>query len=190
MQRDAAYLSRLRTYWQRHQVFPAMGKLTGIVGLSSTSSVLALVRRLRAVGYLRRVEGRIAPTRRFFGRPLPCRARVGTTGLAAQEAGVLSIDDYLVANPNRTALVIARDDSMKSAGLLDGDVVVVETNAATNAGDIVVAAVDGGLTVKTLRLGRTGFYLEPANPAYEPIRPQGTLEIVGVVVGSFRRHRR
>ncbi len=47
------------------------------------------------------------------------------------------------------------------------------------------------MTVKTLRLDRKGqFFLEPANAAYEPVRPKGSLEIVGVVIGSCRRHRR
>ena len=74
---------------------------------------------------------------------------------------------------------------------MDGDLAVVETNAATKAGDIVVAVVDGDITVKTIRLDRRGqFFLEPANPAFEPIKPRGSLEIVGVVIGSFRRIRR
>lgn len=80
---------------------------------------------------------------------------------------------------------------MKDAGLLDGDLVVVETNSATRPGDVVVAVVDGEMTVKTLRLDRKGqFYLEPANATYESIRPRGSLEIMGVVIGSLRRYRR
>ncbi len=189
---DEIYLAKLRTYWKKHQVFPAMGKLTDVLGLSSTSSVFALVRRLADAGYLERLEGRIAPTRRFFARPLLGRVRAGQPEPASQEQPeVLTIDDYLIDDPNRTALVTVRGDSMKDAGLLDGDLVVVETNSATRPGDIVVAVVDGEMTVKTLRLDRKGqFFLEPANPAYEAIKPQGSLEIIGVVIGSFRRHRR
>lgn len=189
---DDRYLAALRTYWKRHQTFPAMGKLTEIVGLSSSSSVFALIGRLTEAGYLERVEGRIAPTRKFFGRPLLGRVRAGLPEPASQEQPeVLTIDDYLIDDPNRTALVTVRGDSMRDAGLLDGDLVVVETSAATKAGDIVVAVVDGEMTVKTLRLDRKGqFFLEPANPAYEPIKARGSLEIVGVVIGSFRRFRR
>jgi len=189
---DAAYLARLRTYWKQHQAFPSMGKLTAVVGLSSTSSVFALVGRLTEAGYLERVDGRIAPSRRFFARPLLGRVRAGQPEPASQEApDVLTIDDFLIDDPNRTALVTVRGDSMTGAGLQDGDLVVVETNAATKPGDIVVAVVDGEMTVKTLRLDRKGqFFLEAANQAYQPIRPQGSLEIIGVVIGSFRRFRR
>jgi len=189
---DLVQLGKLRTYWKRRQMFPSMGKLTGVLGLSSTSSVFELIRRLTEAGYLERVEGRIAPSRRFFARPLMGRVRAGQPEPASQEAPeVLTIDDYLIDDPNRTALVTVRGDSMNDAGLLDGDLVVVETNAATKPGDIVVAVVDGEMTVKTLRLDRKGqFFLEAANQAYPPIRPQGTLEIIGVVIGSFRRFRR
>ena len=189
---DAAYLAKLRTYWKQHQSFPAMSKLTTVVGLSSTSSVFALVGRLTEAGYLERVDGRIAPTRRFFARPLLGRVRAGVPEPASQEQPeVLTIDDFLIDDPNRTALVTVRGDSMKDVGLLEGDLVVVETNAATRPGDIVVAVVDGEMTVKTLRTDRAGeYFLEPANAAYQPIRPSGSLEIVGVVVGQFRRYRK
>lgn len=189
---DDAYLAKLRTYWKRHQAFPSMAKLTEVVGLSSTSSVFALVGRLTEAGYLERVEGRIAPTRKFFARPVLGRVRAGQPEPASQEQPeVLTIDDYLIDDPNRTALVTVRGDSMKDAGLLDGDLVVVETNSATRPGDVVVAVVDGEMTVKTLRLDRKGqFYLEPANATYESIRPRGSLEIMGVVIGSLRRYRR
>lgn len=189
---DGAYLAKLRTYWKRHQAFPSMAKLTEVVGLSSTSSVFALVGRLTEAGYLERVEGRIAPTRKFFARPVLGRVRAGQPEPASQEQPeVLTIDDYLIDDPNRTALVTVRGDSMKDAGLLDGDLVVVETNSATRPGDVVVAVVDGEMTVKTLRLDRKGqFYLEPANATYESIRPRGSLEIMGVVIGSLRRYRR
>ena len=189
---DVAYLAKLRTYWKRHQAFPSMAKLADVVGLSSTSSVFALVGRLTEAGFLERTEGRIAPTRKFFARPLLGSVRAGQPQPATQEEPeVLTVDDYLIDDPNRTAFIKVRGDSMKDVGLMDGDLAVVETNAATKAGDIVVAVVDGDITVKTLRLDRKGqFFLEPANPAFEPIKPRGSLEIVGVVIGSFRRIRR
>lgn len=189
---DARYLASLRTYWKRHQAFPSMAKLTEVVGLSSTASVFGLIGRLTEAGYLERVEGRIAPTKRFFARPLVTQVRAGHPEQAPQDEtpDVLSVDDYLIEDPNRTALVTVRGDSMKDLGLLDGDIAVVETHAPTRSGDIVVAVVDGKLTVKTLRDRGGQFVLEPANPEFKPIRPKGTLEIMGVVVGSFRRNRR
>jgi repressor LexA len=190
---DDKHLAALRAYWKRHQAFPSMAKLCEVVGLASTSSVFALVGRLVDAGFLERTEGRIAPSRRFFARPVLGSVRAGLPEPEGQEEpdSVLTIDDYLIDNPNRTVLCRVRGDSMKDAGLLDGDLVVVERNAPTTPGDIVVAVVDGEMTVKTLRrTSQGGFFLEAANPAYAPIHPVGTLEIVGVVIASFRRHRR
>lgn len=189
---DEKYLAALRIYWKKHQAFPSMAKLCEVVGLSSTSSVFTLIGRLVDAGFLERVEGRIAPSRRFFARPVLGTVRAGQPQPESQEEpDLLTIDDYLIEDPNRTILCRVRGDSMKDVGLLEGDLVVVERNSPTKAGDIVVAVVDGEMTVKTLRLTKQGaFFLEAANPAYEPIHPLGSLEILGVVVGSFRKNRR
>lgn len=149
--------------------------------------------RLTDAGYLERVDGRIAPTKRFFERSVVGSIRSGPPQAAGQEEldDRLSVEDYLVQHPARTSYCHVRGDSMKDAGLLDGDVVVVEANTLPRPGDIVVAVVDHQVTVKHLRMDAAGaWFLEPANAAYEPIRPTGSLEVLGVVTGSFRRYRR
>lgn len=169
-----------------------MAKLCEVVGLSSTASVFALVGRLCDASYLERVDGRIAPGARFFARPLLGPVRAGVPQPATQEEPeTLTLDDYLIDHPERTGLHRVRGDSMKDAGILDGDLVVVEHKSATKPGDIVVAVVDGELTVKTLVLDDKGrYYLEPANLAYPAIRPTTSLEVLGVVVSVARRVRR
>lgn len=190
--KDEQYLAALRAYWKDNQCFPAMAKLCDVVGLSSTSSIFVLVGRLVEAGFLERKEGRIAPTRKFFARPILGYVRAGQPQPESQTAPeLINVDDYLVEDPNRTVFYHIRGDSMKDAGLLEGDIAVVERNAPTSLGDIVVAIVDGEMTVKFLRQSRRGqFYLEPANSAYEPIHPKGSLDIFGVVTGSIRKLRR
>ena len=189
---DTQHLAALRTYYKRNQAFPSMAKLCAVLGLSSTSSVFALVGRLAADGYLERTEGRIAPTRKFFARPLLGSVRAGQPQPADQsEPDVLTLDDYLIDDPNRTSLHKVRGDSMRDAGILEGDLVVVEHNSPTKPGDIVVAVVDSELTVRTVRADAKGtHFLEPANPAYEPIYPKTSLDLLGVVISVVRRVRR
>lgn len=188
---DETYLARLRTYWKRHNAFPPMVKLCDIVGLSSTSSVFVLVGRLADAGYLEKVDGRIAPTKKFFARPVLGPVRAGLPQPASQEEiELITIDDYLIDEPSRTSLHRVRGDSMRDVGILDGDLLAVEHNTPTKPGDIVVACVDNELTVKTLRLDEAGgYYLEAANPAYPAIHPRTSLEVLGVVVGLVRRFR-
>ncbi|MFT4172867.1 MAG: transcriptional repressor LexA [Herbaspirillum sp.] len=188
---DQKYLDALRTYWKRHQSLPSYAKLCDVVGLASKSGVFEMVGRLVDAGFIERIESRLAPTRRFSASPVVGHVRAGLPQPASDdEFEVLAIDDYLVGDPNRTILCKVRGELMRDAGLLDGDLVVVERNSPTQPGDVVVAVVDGELTVKILRMARGQYYLEPANPQFEPIHPKGSLEILGVVVGSFRRLRR
>jgi repressor LexA len=188
---DGDYLRALQRYWKRHRAFPAMARICGLVGLSSTSSVFALVSRLSTAGYLQRVDGRIAPGPRFFDRPFLGPVRAGVPQLATQEEPeALSLDDYLIDQPERTTLHRVRGDSMIEAHIAEGDLVVVEHHTPPRAGDIVLAVVDGGLTVKTLAVGASGeYFLRAANPAYPDIHPASGLEVLGVVVSIARRLR-
>lgn len=189
---DDKHLATLRDYYKRVGAFPSTPRLCEVVGLSSTSSVFALIGRLSAAGYVERADGRVVPTKKFFARPLLGSVRAGQPQPADQsEPEVVTLDDYLIDQPNRTSLHKVRGDSMRDAGIFEGDLVAVEHNAPSGPGDIVVAVVDGEITVKTLRRDADDkFYLEAANPAYEPIRPKASLEILGVVVSVCRRVRR
>jgi repressor LexA len=189
---DAEHLARLQQYWKQNKAFPAMAKLCEVVGLSSSASVFGMVSRLTEAGYLQRVEGRIAPGKMFFARPLLGTVRAGSPQEASQETGdILTLDDYLIDEPNRTSLHRVRGDSMSGVGIYEGDLVVVEHSTPTRLGDVVLAVVDGELTVKSLANDKEGrYFLEAKNPQYAPIRPIASLEILGVVVGVVRRLRR
>jgi repressor LexA len=189
---DAQYLALLRTHWKRHHAFPSLTKLCDVLGLSSTGSVFALLGRLVDAGYLERVEGRIAPKKKFFARPVLGAVRAGLPQPVPQDQPeLITIDDYLIDDPNRTSVIKVRGDSMKDVGIFDGDMVVVEHNTPTKPGDTVVACVDDELTVKTLQMDSAGrFFLQPENAAYQPIVPRTSLEVLGLVIGTFRRIRR
>ena len=74
------------TYYRRNLAFPSMAKLCAVLGLASTSSVFALVGRLAADGYLERTEGRIAPTKKFFARPMLGSEAESFSGVSQQRA--------------------------------------------------------------------------------------------------------
>ncbi len=100
------------------------------------------------------------------------------------------IDEMLIDTPSKTTLISVKGDSMIGAGIHDGDVAVVEKRNLANVGDIVVAIVDNEFTLKTLDKERGKFILRPENPAYPVIRPQGTLEIFGILIGLIRKYRK
>jgi repressor LexA len=184
------YLDTLRTHWKANKSFPSMAKLADVMGLASSGGVFKVLGRLVDAGYLERVDGRIAPTKKFFALPMLGDVRAGLPQEAGQDAGqgLVSVEDFLVRHPERTVFCRARGDSMTGAGIFDSDMLVVERNTPTKPGDIVAAVVDNELTVKYLYPAYdTGWVLRPANPDYQDIKAKASLEVLGVVVGVFRR---
>lgn len=184
------HLATLRTHWKEHKSFPSMAKLANVLGLASSGGVFKVLGRLVDAGYLERVDGRIAPTKKFFSLPVLGSARAGLPQLESQDAGheLVNVEDFLVRQPERTLFCRARGDSMKNAGILDRDMLVVESNTPTKAGDIVVAVLDQELTVKYLFPDPAGgWVLKPANPDYPELKAKASLEVLGVVTGVFRR---
>jgi len=100
-----------------------------------------------------------------------------------------SIDDYInlnnhiIQNPKSTFLVIASGDSMINAGINHGDMLVVDKSIDASSNNIIIAAVDGDLTVKRLIIKEKNFQLKPENDAYAPINimDDDSFVILGVV---------
>lgn len=187
---DASYLSKLQDYYAKHNVIPSYATIGKLWGISAKSWVANYVGRFKEEGYLKLApDKRLGPGPRFFERRLahsPIRAGLPNSD---PENGydVVTIDNYLVKQPSRTSLIRVKGDSMIDAGILEGDLVVVEQQPDANPGDIVVAIVDDEFTIKYLERERGNFLLKPANEAYPVIRPKGKLEIFGVMVGLIRR---
>ncbi len=190
MANDRSYLALLQDYYARHRALPSYASIGQLLGLRSKSSVAALVARLKLAGLLESTpDKRLAPTKRFFARPLAAQpVRAGLPEAADDaDAEALTIDDYLIERPSDTVLIRVKGDSMVEAGILDGDLVVVEKRHDARRGEIVVAIVDNQFTLKRLDVERGEFVLRAENKAYAPIRPQGALEIFGVMVGLVRK---
>lgn len=187
------HLDALRTYWKRHKSFPPMSGLADVLGLASKGGVFKVMGKLVDEGYLSRAEGRrFAPTKKFFAYPVLGDVRAGLPQRAEASADpeLLNVEDLLLDQPTKSSYCRVRGDSMEGAGLHDGDFVVMVAGLAAKPGDVVVAVVDNEVTVKHLRQDDQGWFLEPANPAYPVLRPQGSLEVLGVVTGMFRKYRR
>ena len=190
MSNDRSYLGTLQDYYARHRALPSYSSIGGLLGLRSKSSVAALVARMKLAGFLESTpDRRLAPTKRFFARPIAAGfVRAGLPDpVTDDEPDAVTLDDYLIERPSQTVLVRVKGDSMIDAGIFEGDLVVVEKRAAAQKGEIVVAIVDNQFTLKRLDLENGRFVLRPENKAYPTIRPEGQLEIFGVMVGLVRK---
>lgn len=100
----------------------------------------------------------------------------------------LDLNAHCVAHPSATYFVCASGDSMINAGIQDGDLLVVDRSIEPTHGKIVIAAIDGDLTVKRLYCQNGMAELRPENDAYQPIPLKGDIELViwGVVMHIVR----
>lgn len=103
----------------------------------------------------------------------------------------LDLNELCIRHPAATFFVRVDGDSMIDAGILPGDVLVVDRSLNAKHDDIVVASVDGEFTVKTLAT-RPRIALVPANKAYKVIEfvDGDQLEIFGVVTSVVRKVQR
>ncbi len=115
--------------------------------------------------------------------------RAGFAAPAEEElTDSLSLEDYLIEKKESSYMLRVKGDSMIDAGIHEGDLVIVERGGQAREGDIVIAEIDGGWTMKYLRKKGKVLYLEPANKKYQPIYPEHELQIAAVVKGVVRKY--
>jgi repressor LexA len=85
-------------------------------------------------------------------------------------------------------LLEVKGDSMIEEGIMEGDLVIVERRDDPKDGDIVIAEVDGGWTMKYFRKRGNSVYLEAANKNYGPIYPENDMKIRAIVKGVVRKY--
>jgi repressor LexA len=179
---------------------PTVRDIGKAIGLTSSSTVHAHLANLERLGMLRRdptkpramevladkAKRAVVPS----GLPLVGRVAAGTPILAEE-----NIEEYVEVSPlaggdGGDFVLEVRGDSMKDAGILDGDTVVVRKQNSVNNGDIVVAIIDedaeAEATVKRYFRERDHIRLEPENKDFEPIRSPD-VKVAGRVIGVFRR---
>ncbi|AGY56675.1 transcriptional repressor LexA [Gloeobacter kilaueensis] len=155
------------------------------------TTVYRWLQLLEQMGYLKAQGNRYYIDPDLLGIPL-LENRIPAGSPVTVEEDLLnsrmSLDEYLVEERTSTFLLRVKGDSMIEAGIFEGDIVVVNQNKRAQDGDVVVARIDGEMTLKTLRRRNGQSWLEPANSRYAPIHPASGLEVSGVVVGLVRKY--
>jgi repressor LexA len=177
---------------------PTVRDIGKAVGLASSSTVHAHLANLEKVGLLRRdpskpraieLLDRAADAMKAVVRP-PGLPLVGQVAAGQPILAEENIEDYVnvpgIAGGNDGEYVLRiRGDSMKNAGILEGDYVVVRKQESAKDGDIVVALVGEEATVKRFFKETDHVRLQPENETMEPIRTREA-KVIGRVVGLFR----
>ncbi|WP_236261569.1 LexA family protein [Pseudogulbenkiania ferrooxidans] len=122
----------------------------------------------------------------LFASRVPAGAPVAADDL--KEADV-DLNTHLVRRPASSFLVTVKGDSMINAGIHDGDMLVVDKSLEARHGKVVVAVINGELTVKRLEKTATGLRLLPENPDFAPIEvpEEASFFIWGVVTNVIHK---
>jgi SOS regulatory protein LexA len=177
-------------YYQKGRM-PSFSEIAKLAGFRSKNAVYKLINKLEKQKVLQRdakgrlIAGSIASPVKMLGT-----VEAGFPSPAEEElADNLSLDDLLINNRAATFLLKVSGDSMSNAGILPGDMVLVDKGEVPKSGDIVIAEVDGEWTMKYLRKRGESVMLLPANPKYQPIKPKRELKIAGVVTAVVRKYK-
>ena len=184
-------IRRLRQFWRLERRAPTYAEMLDLFDYKSKNAVFGLLRKLEEAGYVAKdSNGRIALLNKLTGtvRILGSIAAGFPTQEEQQETDAITLDEYLVKNPDNTYMLTVRGDSMIDAGIMPGDIVLVEKGPRPSQNDIVVARVDEEWTLKYYVRDNAGVRLEPANPKYKFIRPLRSLEIGGIVRAVIRKY--
>jgi repressor LexA len=162
----------------------------GATHMDTLPSMSPAFRRANAAGGMPGSAG--APAGRdLFEIPLLGRVAAGAPLLAEEHVeDTITLDSTLVRGGGKHFALRVRGDSMKNAGILDGDIVIVRHDSPVKSGEIAVVLIGDEATVKRFFPRRDKLLLFPENEDYEPIevRPADPeVRVAGKVVGVFRR---
>lgn len=197
--RQRQIIAFIKKYHAKNGYPPTVRDIGAAVGLSSSATVHAHLTNLQQQGLLRRdptkpraieLFDRVANKARAAAAPtsLPLVGQVAAgSPILAEE----NIEEYvevppLVGGDSAEFLLRVRGDSMKDVGILEDDYVVVRKQETAENGEIVVALLDDGATVKRFFKERGCIRLQPENSALKPIRTK-EVQIMGRVVGVMRQ---
>lgn len=195
--RQKELLDYLERHIEEHGYAPTLEEIGREFGLASLATVHKHLTNLESKGLIHRRAGhsralevvRGPRTSESIELPLLGAAAAGPPIEAVLANETVAVPADLVRRPDSFALKV-HGDSMCDAGILDGDVVIVESRPSAESGQTVVAEIDGEATVKRFHRERGGrIRLQPANDRYEPILVRDRdVTIRGVVVGLLRRY--
>jgi repressor LexA len=193
----AAILTFIRDRIAQNGQPPSLAEICEAFGFASRSVARKHIVALTEAGLIEVMANQARGIRLVDTRPRPQMLDIPVLGRVA--AGVpigpdIDIHDTFTLD-SRTFMRVpdyllrVNGDSMIEDGIFDGDLVGILQSAEARDGQIVVARLDGEVTIKRLELGSDQLRLLPRNPAYQPIivRPDQDFAIEGVFCGLVRR---
>ena len=168
---------------------PSFEKIANEFGFKHKNSVWQYFKNLKEQDLVKEKNGKFFINPQCFGAILftsSVRAGFATVAEDTIEKRVSLDEDFDLNNPSVFMFTVS-GDSMVNAGIFDGDKVIVKKASYAKDGDIVLAYIDNGYTLKTYRQKDGKIWLQPENPDYPIIEPKESLTIFGIATGITRQ---
>lgn len=181
----------LSEFFIENNRMPTYEEMKSLFGVASKNTVAYRVNKLIEEGFLTKQGTKIALAETGTVMRLgTVQAGFPTAAEETVDTEILSLDDFLIERKKSTYMLEVVGESMKGAGILEGDLVLVERNKTPRRGDIVLALVDNEYTLKYLETENGKPVLVPANKAFKKIYPNpNTLRIEAVLKAVVRKYR-
>jgi len=185
----------IKNYIKKHNIAPAYEEIKKHFGFKSMGTVHDYVRILEKKGYVKRTGSNQKRALQVidFGSRTVTIPLVGTVA-AGSPLEVYEIQEYIevpseMLGKGENIALKVRGNSMIDSGIYDGDIVIVKRQNTAENGQIVVALVDGAVTIKRVYFHRVSVELRASNPEIEPIfvKEGQDFQIYGVLVGLYRK---
>lgn len=200
-EKQQAVLDFIEEYQLNHGKSPTLREMREFFQVKSDNSILKHIKALEEKGFIEKddtprgikllqsIQEKLVSAVESFNLPVFGTIPAGGPAAAQEyELDTINLSKDFVKNGSDFFLLRVSGVSMINAGIFEGDLVVVDAKRGAKEGDVVVALVDNGSTLKRLMKKDGKFYLQAENPDYEDIHPLGELEVQGVVVSLIRRY--
>lgn len=181
---------KISAFYSAQKRMPSYAELMKVLGYKSKSAVAYAVQKLIKEGIIAKDRtGKLIPRSLFDDIKLLGVVEAGFPTAAEEELlDTMSLDEYLIKNKEATFMLKVKGESMIDAGIMEGDMVLVERGKAPKNGQIVIASVDGEYTMKYYISKGGKVWLEPANKKFKPIYPENDLKVEAIVVAVIRKY--
>ncbi len=187
----SSYKTKILTFYRNNRRMPGYKEIMKLVGFKSKNAVYKLINKLVNDGVVEKDSlGRLTPMKIFGEVPLLGIVEAGIPTTTEEDTSdTMSIDEYMLGDKKGAVYLLeVKGDSMIDEGIREGDLVLAERNSEPKDGDIVIAEVDGGWTMKYFKKKGNNIYLKAANKNYSPIYPQYDLRVAAIVKGVIRKY--
>jgi len=178
-------------FYRKNKRMPGYKEIMDLFSFKSKNSVYKLIEWLVDEHIVSKdSRGHITPNTMMGAIPLLGLIEAGIpTDTEEQDLDTVSLEEWLINDKEKTYMLEVKGDSMIEAHIEEGDYVLVERKGEPKLGDIVIAEIDGGWTMKYFRKDKKGNpYLEPANRNYKNIYPEESFRVAAIVRAVIRKY--